>query len=169
VEEVEGEEDPNGEAPKTTEPPRDPATDRSVPIPLDVSLRYMESNAYKETYGDTPVWVMYRRNFKGQFAPKQTRRTCVREGVLTTRNPCPICRDEYLVLDYRNVKLLKQFISPFTGQVLHWDKTGLCRTKQLDLLVEIEKARDYGTISFDVPIRKYDYDDYYGNKPRNYL
>jgi len=168
VEEVQGEEDPNAEGPKTSETPRDPERDRTMVIPLDVSMRYLESTAYMETYGTDPVWVMYRRNFKGQYAPKNTRKTCVRNGQLTNRNPCPICRDEFLVLDYRNVKLLKQFISPFNGAVLHWNKTGLCRVKQLDLLVEIEKAKDYGTISFDVPIRKYDYADYYGSNARNY-
>lgn len=38
--------------------------------------------------------------------------------MISTGNPCPICRDEYLVLDYRNVDLLKQFISPFNGAIL---------------------------------------------------
>ena len=41
-----------------------------------------------------------------------------RKDKITTGNPCPICRDEYLVLDYRNVELLKQFISPFNGAIL---------------------------------------------------
>jgi small subunit ribosomal protein S18b len=83
--------------------------------------------------------------------------------MLSTGNPCPICRDEYLVLDYRNVELLKQFISPFNGQVLGWDKTNLCRKKQFDLQVAITKAMDYGTITFDVKFREFDYEDYYPN------
>lgn len=37
---------------------------------------------------------------------------------IVTGNPCPICRDEYLVLHEKNVDLLKQFISPYTGEVL---------------------------------------------------
>ena len=40
-------------------------------------------------------------------------------------------------------------------------KTGLCQKKQRDLLVAISKARDYGLVSFDVPIREYDYSDYH--------
>lgn len=31
---------------------------------------------YATTYGTEPIWVQYRRNFKGQFAPA-TRKTCI--------------------------------------------------------------------------------------------
>lgn len=40
--------------------------------------------------------------------------------MISTGNPCPICRDEYLVLDPKNTKLLEQFISPFTGEILEY-------------------------------------------------
>lgn len=40
--------------------------------------------------------------------------------MIATGNPCPICRDEYLILDYRNVDLLKQFISPYSGKLLSY-------------------------------------------------
>jgi len=40
--------------------------------------------------------------------------------MIATGNPCPICRDEYLILDYRNVELLKQFISPYSGKLLSY-------------------------------------------------
>lgn len=33
--------------------------------------------AYATTYGSDPVWLHYRRNFKGQFAPPETRKTCI--------------------------------------------------------------------------------------------
>jgi len=36
----------------------------------------------------------------------------------------------------------------------------LCQKKQKELLVAITKAKDYGLISFDVPLRDYDYSDY---------
>jgi len=87
------------------------------------------------------------------------------------------------VLDYRNIDLLKQFISPHNGAILPTKyvlqpvnynqskpyfknltlfhrKTGLCQKKQKELLVAITKAKDYGLISFDVPLRDYDYSDY---------
>lgn len=91
--------------------------DRTKIIPVEQSLRYLASEAYKETYGDKLVWEQYRRNHKGSFAPRKTRKTCVRKGMISTGSPCPICRDEFLVLDHRNLELLKQFISPQTGQV----------------------------------------------------
>lgn len=95
----------------------DPSIDRTKIIPVETSIRYLRSSAYQQTYGDQPVWTQYRRNFKGQHPPRKTRKTCVRAGLIATGNPCPICRDEYLVLDHNNVELLKQFISPYTGEV----------------------------------------------------
>ncbi|CAG0884927.1 unnamed protein product [Darwinula stevensoni] len=105
----------------------DSSKDRTVQIPVETSMRYMTSEAYKETYGDHLVWQLYRRNFKGQFPPKRTRQTCIRKGVIATGNPCPICRDEYLVLDYRNIKLLHQFLCPHTGQILRYSTEPLGR------------------------------------------
>lgn len=105
------------ESEEKTEEKVDPAIDRTRIIPVETSIRYLKSSAYKTTYGEEPVWKQYRRNHKGQFAPYKTRKTCVRAGKISTGNPCPICRDEYLVLDHNNVELLKQFISQHTGSV----------------------------------------------------
>lgn len=33
--------------------------------------------AYQTTYGSDPVWMRYRRNFKGAFPPSKTRKTCI--------------------------------------------------------------------------------------------
>lgn len=95
----------------------DPRIDRTKIVQVEVSQRYLKSPAYNTTYGDKPVWLQYRRNFKGLYPPNKTRKTCVRKGLISTGNPCPICRDEYLVLDHNNVDLLQQFISPQTGKV----------------------------------------------------
>jgi small subunit ribosomal protein S18b len=100
-----------------TEKELDPRIDRTRIIPVETSIKYIKSAAYKETYGDQPVWVPYRRNFKGQIPPKKTRKTCIRSGKISTGNPCPVCRDEYLILHPNNTELLKQFISPQTGEV----------------------------------------------------
>lgn len=102
-----------------------------------------------------------RRNHKGFLPPRHTRKTCVRKGFIATGNPCPVCRDEYLVLHQKNVDLLKQFISPQSGKVLSYSKTGLCQKKHFELLVAVEQAIDAGLITFDVPFRKYDYSEYY--------
>ncbi|XP_068205032.1 small ribosomal subunit protein mS40 [Palaemon carinicauda] len=140
---------------------RDPKKDRTKVIPVEMSMRYLKSSAYLTTYGSDPVWKKYRRNFKGQFAPKKTRRTCIRNGQISTGNPCPICRDEYLVLDYQNVDLLNQFISPFTGEILPYFQTNICRRKHQALMIAVEKARDHGLMTFDVPFREYDYSEYW--------
>lgn len=137
--------------------------DRTKIIPVETSLKYMKSSAYKESYGDYLVWQQYRRNHKGLFAPKKTRKTCIRQGKISCGNPCPICRDEYLVLDHRNVDLLKQFISPQTGRVLSYSKTGLCQKRHFELLVAVERAMDCGLLTFDVPFREFDYSEYYSH------
>uniref|UniRef100_A0AAR5PK29 Small ribosomal subunit protein mS40 n=1 Tax=Dendroctonus ponderosae TaxID=77166 RepID=A0AAR5PK29_DENPD len=143
---------------------REVTKDRSQQVPLETSLRYLKSAAYKQTYGNQPVWVPYRRNHKGAIPPRHTRKTCIRNEEISTGNPCPICRDEYLVLHQENTELLKQFISPQTGAVLGYSQTGLCRRRQLELEVCIKRAYDYGLLTFDVPFRKYDYSKYY---PKN--
>lgn len=136
--------------------------DRTQIIPVETSMRYLNSSAYKETYGDQLVWEQYRRNHKGAIPPRKTRKTCIRKGVISTGNPCPICRDEYLVLDHRNIELLQQFISPHTGQILSYSKTGLCQKKHFELTVAVKRAQDFGLITFNVPFREFDLDEYYG-------
>ncbi|XP_055858423.1 28S ribosomal protein S18b, mitochondrial [Episyrphus balteatus] len=147
----------------TAEELRKQSLDRTKVIPVETSLRYLKSAAYQESYGNYLVWQQYRRNHKGIFAPKKTRKTCIRQGKISCGNPCPICRDEYLVLDHRNIELLKQFISPQTGQVLSYSKTGLCQKRHFELLVAVERAMDYGLLTFDVPFRQFDYSEYYSH------
>ncbi|KAI4490993.1 hypothetical protein M0802_010569 [Mischocyttarus mexicanus] len=141
-----------------------PARDRRKIVPVETSIEYMLSSAYKQTYGEDPVWTRYRRNHKGQFAPRKTRKTCIRGGIVTTGNPCPICRDEYLILDYRNTELVKQFISKYTGEILSYRQTGLCQRKHKQLLIAVIKGKEYGTITFDVPLREYNYSDWYNEQ-----
>ncbi|XP_014675163.1 PREDICTED: 28S ribosomal protein S18b, mitochondrial-like, partial [Priapulus caudatus] len=135
--------------------------DRSRIVAPETSIRYMKSKAYTDTYGCDPVWKSYRRNHKGHIPPSKTRQTCIRGKGITTGNPCPACRDEFLVLHYTNNRLLEQFICPYTGEVLPPSKTGLCQRKQRELLIAVEKAKDYGLLEFTVPFREYDYIDYY--------
>lgn len=74
--------------------------DRSRVIPLEVSLAYMDSAAYSAVYGDKKIWELYRRNFKNGITFAPTRKTCIRHGKISCGNPCPICRDEYLVIEW---------------------------------------------------------------------
>ncbi|XP_008477209.1 28S ribosomal protein S18b, mitochondrial [Diaphorina citri] len=143
------------------EKPVDPAKDRRNPVPVEISIRYLASEAYQKCYGDEPVWKYYRRNHKGMFAPKKTRKTCIRSGIIATGNPCPICRDEYLIIHPYNIKLLEQFISPVNGEILSYMKTGVCQKQHLKLLVAITQAKNKGLITFDLPFREYNYKDYF--------
>ncbi|XP_022900988.1 small ribosomal subunit protein mS40 [Onthophagus taurus] len=151
---------PSESAPTISAVFRNITKDRTKEVPVETSVEYLKSDAYKQTYGGKPVWVLYRRNHKGSIPPRRTRRTCIRQGQISTGNPCPICRDEYLVLNETNIELLNQFICPHTQVVLDTSKTGLCRKSHQQLLVAIDRARDKGLITFDVPFRKYNYSEY---------
>lgn len=170
----------------TAKPTIDPAKDRSVKIDVETSIRYLKSRAFKETYGQSLVWELYRRNHKGGFAPRKTRRACIKRDIITTGSPCPICRDQYLVLHHNNLELLHQFISPHTGEVsvlsdvaclrrphlmrslyvfdfqlLSYEKTNLCQKAHRDLTVAFLRAHDRGLVQLPVEIRQYDYAQYY--------
>lgn len=128
---------------------------------IETSLRYMESDAYKTVYGSEAVWKNYVRNRTNQRFPHYTRDFCAEKGVYIRGNPCPICRDEYLLLDYRNTKLLKQFVNDHTGEVEPVLKTAICQAQLRNLRVALRKAYDLGLLAYEVPFRTYDYRDYY--------
>nr|XP_046909477.1 28S ribosomal protein S18b, mitochondrial-like isoform X2 [Dermatophagoides farinae] len=136
--------------------------DRRIPVELDTSIRYMKSDAFKETYQDYKIWELFRRNFKGQFSPAVPRLSCVGDdGFVKTSNPCAICRDRYLVLHHKNIELLRQFISPHTGYVYSNSILCLCHEQYEKLCVAVTLAKNYGYIDFEVPHRHYDYQYHY--------
>ncbi|NWY99890.1 RT18B protein, partial [Loxia curvirostra] len=98
---------------------------------------------YRATYGDRPVWHGYRRNHKGSVPPQSPRKACLRRG-RPVGNPCPICRDRNLLVDFRNVKLLDQFICPHSGVIFHPIHTGICMKQHRRLSQAIAQAQDHG-------------------------
>jgi len=137
--------------------------DRSRDIPPEVSIKYMESLAYKNTYGDDPIFKHYRRNFKPFHSgrpPLKTRETCIRQGVISAGNPCPICRDRYIIVDYRNTALLNQFLEKYTGKILPPNKTNICQKQWRRMLIAMDKAMDYGLLDLDVPTLHYQLEEY---------
>ena len=67
--------------------------DRTRVVPWELSVAYMESDAYVKAYGDLAVWQLYRRNYAHGKTYKPTRKSCTRHGDrITTGSPCPICR-----------------------------------------------------------------------------
>ncbi|XP_044278410.1 28S ribosomal protein S18b, mitochondrial [Varanus komodoensis] len=125
---------------------------------------YLKSEEYIERYGSNPVWFGYRRNHKGQIPPQKTRRTCIR-GTRVCGNPCPICRDQHLFLDYRNVQLLEQFVCPHSGIIYHPTRTGICMKKYKQLTKAIEQAREHGLLSFLIPFTSFQNEDYSNQHP----
>lgn len=135
--------------------------DRRIKVDFKDSINYMNSEAFKLTYKDELVWKVYRRNFKGQFPSENTRLSCVNdEGFVDTSYPCPVCRDEYLILHHENTRLLEQFIDPYTGLTYSRKEHGLCLRQYRALVISIEKARDLGLMTTNVPGRLYDYKEY---------
>ncbi|KAM9166961.1 LOW QUALITY PROTEIN: small ribosomal subunit protein mS40 [Mergus octosetaceus] len=137
-------------APKPSEPPS-PYKEKP--------WEYLESAEYQEAYGDKPVWFGYRRNYKGAVPPQRTRKACLRKG-RRVGNPCPICRDRHLFVDFRNVKLLDQFVCPHSGSIFHPTHTGVCMKQHKLLLKAITKAQDRGLMWLHVPFVPVPQDDF---------
>jgi len=135
------------------------------PVDLKTSKAYLRSNAFAKTYEGLPVWheSNYKRNFRGAYNPVQTRPDCVMYGRLVG-NPCPICRDNHLLVHHENVELLKQFVEPQTGAVITQRKTKICMHQQERMEIAIGRARDRGLLEMSVPHRDYDYADYYSKE-----
>ncbi|KAL1439273.1 hypothetical protein MTO96_010303 [Rhipicephalus appendiculatus] len=53
---------------------------------------------------------------------------------------CILCKHNIQV-DYKNVKLLSQFVSPYTGKIYEKHITGLCQKQQESVKREIMKAK----------------------------
>lgn len=139
--------------------------DRRTPVEWQTSVRYMDSETYRRTYGDYKVWQLYRRPLKTQMhqIPFKNRISCVKDGFINYASPCPICRDPNLVLHENNVKLLQQFIDPWTQEVYENRKVHVCQHKYEELLVALYRARDCGQIAFSVPFRQFDYEEFYSS------
>lgn len=56
--------------------------------------------AYKQTYGNEPIWKYYKRNFKGHIPPIKTRKTCI---------VCILKKNLKYYLIYNSMNILKFF------------------------------------------------------------
>ena len=59
---------------------------------------------------------------------------------------CVLCphRNPDIDVDYKNVRLLSQFVSPHTGMIQGRQVTGLCQNKQKEVRDAIERSRKVG-------------------------
>ncbi|XP_059398216.1 small ribosomal subunit protein bS18m-like [Carassius carassius] len=62
----------------------------------------------------------------------------------TPLKTCVLCN---ITVDFRNVQLLSQFISPHTGRIYGRHITGLCGRKQKEVSKAIKQARSIGFMS----------------------
>ncbi|KAM4878301.1 small ribosomal subunit protein mS40 [Sylvia borin] len=132
----------------TQETPKDPP---AAPSPYqERPWEYLDSEEYRAAYGDKPVWHSYRRNHKGSVPPQRTRKACLRRGK-PLGHLCPICRDRNLLVDFRNVKLLDQFICPHSGVIFDPIHTGICMKQHKLLSQAIAQAQDHGLLWLHVP------------------
>ncbi|XP_071524112.1 uncharacterized protein mRpS18C isoform X2 [Panulirus ornatus] len=60
---------------------------------------------------------------------------------------CILCKYK-IHLDYKNPRLLSQFVSPYTGRVYGRNITRLCKRQQAELEREIAKSIDTGYMAF---------------------
>ncbi|XP_026809882.1 28S ribosomal protein S18c, mitochondrial [Rhopalosiphum maidis] len=63
------------------------------------------------------------------------------------KRSCILCKMN-IVPDYKNTRMLSQFISRFTGRIYGRHITGLCRHKQEHVEKEIKKSREAGLMPF---------------------
>nr|CAG4638208.1 EOG090X0N7H [Chydorus sphaericus] len=84
-----------------------------------------ESNQHSDS--DLPV--------EGLVNPYQKDRRC-----------CVLCKYKVKV-DYKNPRLLSQFISPFTGKIYEQNITGLCKKQQELVELEVTRSRAAGFLA----------------------
>jgi len=112
---------------------------------------YFSSPDFEKRYGGMDyIWLDYYRPHKGRVQKQRTRRSCIKQGVIKTASPCPICRDPKILISYKNVPLLKNFIDPHTLDIISNLRTGNCRMRQGQLERAIELARSLGYLETKV-------------------
>ena len=66
------------------------------------------------------------------------------------RKVCRFCADSSLVIDYKKVDLLEQFVTE-RGKIIPWRITGTCSKHQRRLALAIKRARNIALMPYTVP------------------
>jgi len=61
------------------------------------------------------------------------------------KKPCPLSSKGAPVIDYKNIKLLKKYVSE-NGKILPSRITNICQKKQRELSISIKRARNLALI-----------------------
>jgi small subunit ribosomal protein S18 len=79
---------------------------------------------------------------------RPVRRRDRRAGVATTRRkPCPYCREKVDQVDYKDLSLLRRFISD-RGKIRSRRITGACRRHQSQVARAIKRARELALLPY---------------------
>lgn len=66
--------------------------------------------------------------------------------VMGRRRICKFCEDRSLLIDYKNVKLLRKFVTD-QGKIIPGRVTGTCASHQRELTRAIKRARNIALLS----------------------
>lgn len=79
-----------------------------------------------------------------RIKPKKERRK-----VSTKTKPCRFCSDEALILDYKNPRLLGEYLSE-RGKLVSRRVTGNCRFHQTRLVESVSRARQLALLPYTI-------------------
>ncbi len=83
------------------------------------------------------------RTAKGRKKP-------TKKNLKFTKKPCIFTKQEIQYIDYKDVEVLKKFISPATGKILPRRLTGTSAKYQRKLAKAIKQSREIGLLPFVV-------------------
>ena len=63
------------------------------------------------------------------------------------RKPCPYCRDKIDQVDYKDVPMLRRFVSE-RGKIRSRRITGACRRHQRQVAVAVKRAREMALLPY---------------------
>ena len=86
-----------------------------------------------------------RKNFKKNKNTRHSKLSLFQKSDLKMSKSCPLSGKDAPIIDYKNVKLLKRYISD-TDKILHSRITSVSQGKQRKLNNEIKKAKILGLI-----------------------
>jgi len=89
----------------------------------------------------------YQRRPQSSGEPSGQDRSQFQRNVRFKRKVCKFCYDKNLDIDYKNVKLLEQFITD-RGKILPRRVTGTCAKHQRGVAIAIKRARIIALIPF---------------------
>ncbi|XP_063933570.1 small ribosomal subunit protein bS18-like [Zophobas morio] len=76
------------------------------------------------------------------------------QAIYKKKKVCPICPNN-IIIDYKDGRLLSQFLSDASGRILPSSVTGTCRASQRKLAKAIRKARAVGLLAFTYKLPQY--------------